>query len=131
MKEQYSFNHLLHSDPRVRLCAGEDRFFGPGTRALLEGIRRTGSVHQSCTDMGLSYSKGRHMIRHMEAALQTTLVERIRGGAGGGSAKLTPAGEYLLDRFTAYEKSVRDYAEQQISYFFPTDQAANEKEKGG
>ena len=130
MKEQYSFNLLLHADPKIRLCAGEDRFFGPGTRDLLEGIRRTGSVQRACTEMGLSYSKGRHMIRHMEAALQTTLVERIRGGAGGGSAKLTPAGEYMLDRFTAYEKRIREYAEQQIAYFFPTDQTSREKAGG-
>ncbi|MGN1030303.1 MAG: winged helix-turn-helix domain-containing protein [Butyricicoccaceae bacterium] len=131
MKEQYSFNDLLRSDPKVRLCAGTDRFFGPGTRDLLEGIRRTGSVQQSCAEMGLSYSKGRHMIRHMEAALQTTLVERTRGGAGGGSARLTPAGAYLLDRFTAYEASVRKYAEQQLPRFFPTDRTTNEVENGG
>lgn len=129
MNNPYHFNALLRADPKVRLCAQQDRFFGPGTRDLLEGIRRTGSVQQSCTDMGLSYSKGRHMIRHMEAALQTTLVERTRGGTGGGSATLTPAGAYLLDQFIAYETCVRAYAEQQLSRFFPVEQTANDEEK--
>ena len=119
MKEQYSFNCLLHADRKVRLCAGEDRFFGPGTRELLIGIRCTGSVQQACTEMGLSYSKGRHMIRHMESALQTSLVDRTRGGAGGGSAKLTPAGDYLLDQFAAYEACVKRFAQHQLSQFFP------------
>ena len=72
----YPFNKKLRSNPRVRLYAGDDRFFGPGTKDLLEGIRKTGSVQQACAQMDLSYSKGRHMIRHMEAALETTLVER-------------------------------------------------------
>ena len=129
MNNLYRFNPLLHADPKVRLCAGEDRFFGPGTRDLLEGIRRTGSVQQSCTDMGLSYSKGRHMIRHMEAALQTTLVQRTRGGTGGGSATLTPAGVYLLDQFIAYETCVRAYAEQQLSRFFPVGRQQTKKKK--
>ena len=80
----YPFNKKLRSNPRVRLYAGDDRFFGPGTKDLLAGIRKTGSVQQACAQMDLSYSKGRHMIRHMEAALETTLVERTRGGAGGG-----------------------------------------------
>lgn len=121
MNKSYRFHAVLRADPKVRLCAQQNRFFGPGTKDLLEGIRRTGSVQQSCTDMGLSYSKGRHMIRHMEAAIQTRLVERTRGGAGGGSAVLTPAGNDLLDQFTAYEACVRAYAEQQLVHFFPID----------
>lgn len=123
MNNSYGFNAVLRADPKVRLCAQQDRFFGPGTKDLLEGIRRTGSVQQSCIDMGLSYSKGRHMIRHMEAALQTMLVERTRGGTGGGSAVLTPAGSYLLEQFTAYEACVRTYAEQQLAHFFPIDRS--------
>ena len=119
MEKGYRFNRLFRANPRVRLYAGDDRFFGPGTRELLSGIRRTGSVQQACTDMGLSYSKGRHMIRHMESALQTTLVDRTRGGAGGGSAKLTPAGDYLLDQFAAYEACVKRFAQHQLSQFFP------------
>lgn len=87
----YPFNKKLRSNPRVRLYAGNDRFFGPGTKDLLAGIRKTGSVQQACAQMDLSYSKGRHMIRHMEAALETTLVERTpRWMPGGGSAALTP-----------------------------------------
>ena len=69
------------------------------------------------------------MIRHMEAALQTTLVQRTRGGTGGGSATLTPAGVYLLDQFIAYETFVRAYAEQQLSRFFPVGRQQTKKKK--
>lgn len=131
MEEWYEFNRLLRANPRVRLCAGDDRFFGPGTRELLIGIRRTGSVQQACTEMGLSYSKGRHMIRHMESALHTVLVDRTRGGSGGGSAKLTPAGDYLLDRFIAYEASVKRFAEQQLSHYFPREEESEREKNGG
>ena len=59
------------------------------------------------------------MIRHMEAALDTQLVERTRGGAGGGSARLTPAGDYLLDQFAAYEQDIKQYAQRQLAQYFP------------
>ena len=49
----YPFNKKLRSNPRVRLYAGDDRFFGPGTKDLLAGIRKTGSVQQACAQMDL------------------------------------------------------------------------------
>ena len=81
MEKGYRFNRLLRANPRVRLYAGDDRFFGPGTR----------------------------------------------GGAGGGSAKLTPAGDYLLDQFAAYEQAIKRYAQQQLQQFFPIEEQEGEQ----
>ena len=94
-------------------------FFGPGPRQLLLGIRARGSVLKACEAVGLSYSKGRALLRRMEEALGTTLVSRTQGGAGGGSAILTEAGETFLSRYACYEQAVADYAAAVFSDYFP------------
>lgn len=119
----------LHSAVQVRIDTETGRLYGPGTQELLEGIRRCGSVHQACEDMEMSYSKGRKILRNLEQRLGVTIVSRTRGGSGGGSARLTETGEYLLERFAAYERSVRYYAEQQFEVCFADLAEQIEKEK--
>ena len=94
---------------QVRLTDGE-AFFGPGPERLLLAVRAKGSVLGACEAMGLSYSKGRQLIRRMEKALGFPLVHRIQGGAGGGSASLTREGQLFLEIYARYERAVSDYA---------------------
>jgi len=81
----------------------EEPFFGPGTAELLTLIRQTGSVRTACDTMGLSYSKAWRMIRGMENATGCTIVLRFKGGKDGGHAEVSPEGEDLLARYTAFE----------------------------
>jgi len=117
----------LHPEVQVRI-ANSSPFFGPGPRQLLLGIRARGSVAHACEAVGLSYSKGRALLRRMEEALGTPLVSRTQGGAGGGSASLTPAGEQFLTQFAAYEQAVSDYAAVLFPDYFPTDTITRETE---
>lgn len=105
---------------QVRLSCGGHLVFGPGTAHLLRSILQYGSVHRACTEIGLSYSKGRKMLKALENHLQTPAVECTKGGNGGGSAHLTEAGRYLLERFSCYEHMIQRYAEQQFSDYFPS-----------
>lgn len=98
--------------------AGEDDFFGPGPRQLLLGIQSRGSVAGACQAIGISYSKGRGIIRRMERELGFALVERKQGGAGGGSAGLTVKGEIFLEIFARYERTVQDYARSLFEDYF-------------
>lgn len=111
----------LHPTVQVRIADGDSPFFGPGPRQLLLGIRARGSVAHACEAVGLSYSKGRALLRSMEQALGTALVTRTQGGTGGGSASLTPAGEQFLSRYACYEQAVADYAAAVFSDYFPDD----------
>ena len=74
-------------EPHVKLTIRADGhgFFGPGVAELMERIRRCGSVKDACRDMGMSYSKGRYILRRAEEALSMTLVLHQHGGAGGGA----------------------------------------------
>ena len=108
----------FHPEISVRL-ADDSPFFGPGPRQLLLGIRSRGSVAHACEAIGLSYSKGRALLRRMEDALGTALVSRTQGGTGGGSAALTEAGEQFLSRYACYEQAIADYAAAVFSDYFP------------
>lgn len=105
-------------DIRVRLVA-RTPFFGPGTAQLLSGVAQCGSVYRACEKLGLSYSKGRRMLRELEQQLGEPAVQCTKGGVGGGGACLTPVGRALLERYLCYERSVRHYAEKQFPRYFP------------
>lgn len=98
-----------------------ERFYGPGVQELLTGIREHGSVKEACAVMDLSYSKGRRILKHAEAALGYQLVERQRGGdMGGGSAKLTPAAEDFIRQYETLTDSVHAYAQERMREIFPS-----------
>lgn len=105
-------------DVRLRLLTGARPFFGPGVAELLTRIQATGSVSAACERMGLSYSKGRTMLRRMDAALGFVTVERAQGGAGGGGARLTRRGKALLTAYAAFERDVSGYARSRFTAAF-------------
>lgn len=111
----------LEPSIQVRLSCGGQLVFGPGTACLLRSILQYGSVHRACREIGLSYSKGRKMLKTLEEQMQIPAVECTQGGNGGGSARLTEAGRYLLEHFSCFEHTVRRYAEQQFPGYFPAE----------
>ena len=96
-----------------------EKFYGPGVQDLLSGIRVHGSVKDACEAMGMSYSKGRRILKHAETALGYKLVERQQGGATGGSAFLTPEAEDFMQRYETLTRSIEAYAAQQLPEIFP------------
>lgn len=114
-KRKYGFHQKLY----LRLAVeGRDSFFGPGPQQLLLSIRARGSVAGACQVMGISYSKGRKMIRDMEQELGFSLVDRVQGGPNGGSARLTQRGETFLENFARYEQAVEEYAAEIFEDYF-------------
>lgn len=103
----------FHPNIRVRLM-GAQPFFGPGVAELLRGIQACGSIQGACERMGLSYSKARIMLRRLEEELTYPVVNRSKGGVGGGRACLTDAGLALLTCYEQYEREVSLYAEQRF-----------------
>lgn len=112
---------------RVRLM-GSEPFFGPGVAHLLELIPAAGSVAGACEKMGLSYSKGRLMVRRMERELGFRVVERVQGGAGGGGARLTEPGLAFLRAYQSYEQDVNAYAQARFAGAFAGFLPADEEE---
>ncbi|APE96427.1 TOBE domain-containing protein [Halodesulfurarchaeum formicicum] len=78
--------------------------------ALLEAIREAGSLNKAAAELGRSYARCQKRVTTLESAFGT-LVERTRGGAGGGGSQVTDAGESLLQRFERLETGYAAVAE--------------------
>ncbi|MDR9429165.1 MAG: LysR family transcriptional regulator [Natronomonas sp.] len=72
--------------------------FDARDRALLDAIHRTGSVAGAAAELGRSRARSLARIEALETAFGT-LVERQRGGSGGGGSRLTDNGRSMLDRY--------------------------------
>jgi molybdate transport system regulatory protein len=77
---------------------------------LLEAIAETGSLNRAAERLGRSYARCQRRIEALEGAFGP-LVERTRGGAGGGGSSVTDAGRDLLDRFERLETGFAAAAE--------------------
>src|SRR5574344_2887662 len=64
--------------------------------AILRGIAQSGSISQAARDVGVSYKAAWQAIDTLTNLAGVPLVERSVGGAGGGGAQITSAGEELL-----------------------------------
>lgn len=71
---------------------------GPADRrlAVLREVGRAGSISQAARSVGVSYKAAWQALDTLSNLAGAPLVERAVGGAGGGGARLTPAGHELL-----------------------------------
>jgi len=89
---------------RFRVVLRQGVALGPGKAGLLEAIRDTRSLTAAASRFGMSYKRCWSLVREMNAAFRTPLVETEKGGSGGGGgARLTPLGEHVLTRYRQME----------------------------
>jgi molybdate transport system regulatory protein len=63
---------------------------------ILRRVGAAGSISQAAREAGVSYKAAWQALDTLSNLAGAPLVERAVGGAGGGGARLTPAGEQLL-----------------------------------
>lgn len=80
------------------ITAGGESLGGHGRMALLRAVEEHGSITQAARAFGMSYKAAWGAIDTMNRVAGGALVERITGGAGGGSTRLTERGRRLLQR---------------------------------
>lgn len=88
---------------RIRIVFGDAGMIGPGKAELLERIDRTGSIAAAGREMGMSYKRAWQLIGTLNAMFSAPVVDRTRGGPGGGGAVLTEAGREVLGLYRAFE----------------------------
>lgn len=90
---------------RFRVVLGPGVALGPGKADLLQAIDETGSLTKAASRFGMSYKRCWTLVRELNGAFATPLVETGKGGSGGGGrANLTPLGKRILRRFRQMEK---------------------------
>ena len=119
------FSELLnyHNSQLVRPVVSvsltkEKPFLDSKIAMLLMLVDETKSVRAAGNRMQLSYSSCWNIIRTLESQLSYTLIERTQGGAGGSQSRLTERGRLLLERYTAYEKKLKEVASELYSGYF-------------
>jgi len=88
---------------RLRVRRGADLVMGPGRADLLGQIASTGSIAAAGRQMGMSYKRAWALVEAMNGTFAAPLVEAVKGGAGGGGARLTPAGLAVLAAYRGLE----------------------------
>lgn len=81
---------------------------GDGRAALLEAVRRRGSILGAARATGIPYKRAWVHIREAEASLGARLILPVRGGAGGGGTRLSELGERLLAAYRKAESQLRE-----------------------
>lgn len=100
---------------RLRIFFGDDVMLGPGKADLLDHIRETGSIAAAGRTMGMSYKRAWSLVEEMNRGYRELLVDSSRGGAKGGGAALTQAGEAVLAHYRKIEEITAREAEAEIS----------------
>ena len=96
----------------------EKPFFDSKIAMLLMLVDETKSVRAASQRMQLSYSSCWNIIRTLESQLNYTLIERSQGGAGGSQSRLTDRGRELLERYDAYQKILKEQANDLYDQYF-------------
>jgi molybdate transport system regulatory protein len=81
---------------RLRIIFSEGVWMGPGKAELLDRIARTGSIAAAGREMGMSYKRAWQLVEAMNTMFREPLVTSARGGAKGGGATVTEAGQTVL-----------------------------------
>ena len=77
---------------------------GPGKADLLDAVARSGSIRAAAEELGMSYMRAWTLIRTMNAAFRSPLVEKERGGSAQGGAQLTARGRKVLELYRRMEE---------------------------
>lgn len=75
---------------------------------ILKQVARHGSISEAARHAGVSYKAAWQAIHTLTNLAGVPLVESSVGGAGGGGARLTPAGERLLQAAGLMDEARRD-----------------------
>jgi molybdate transport system regulatory protein len=100
--------HLIDVRSKIWLEIDGEAFFGQGREELLRLIQKTESINRAAKLMGIPYRKAWTYIDSMEKHLGFAIVNRLKGGRGGGASTLTPQAVALLDKFQLLQKGINE-----------------------
>ena len=104
---------ILHPVLHMRM-EKELPFFNERLKVLLFLIANRYSIRKGCACTGLAYSKAWEMINQLEQNLGYLVVDRQRGGKGGGGTSLTPQGERFLLAYQQFEEEIHQIAQKEF-----------------
>jgi molybdate transport system regulatory protein len=99
---------MAETQVSIRIDLERGGRIGPGKIALLEAIRKTGSITAAARSMNMSYRRAWLLVDEINRLLSEPAVTAESGGAGGGGrAILTPVGRKMIRHYHSIEKGTR------------------------
>jgi molybdate transport system regulatory protein len=88
----------------------DKRVLGKGGAAILEQIKKEGSISKAAEKLGMSYRYVWNYLDEVKKVVGEPVVETFKGGkSGGGGARLTRLGEYLLSEYKRISAALEDF----------------------
>lgn len=100
---------------KVWLEIDGEPLIGTGRERLLLAIESGGSLNAAATELGISYRKAWSQLQQMEQHAPFALVERSKGGKGGGSTHLTSETKELLERFARLKLGLNQLIDEKFA----------------
>ena len=100
---------------KVWLEVDGEPLIGDGRERLLLAIERSGSLNAAASELGISYRKAWSQLQQMEKHAPFALVERSKGGKGGGSTHLTTEAKELLERFARLKMGLNEMIDEKFA----------------
>src|ERR1700680_2225666 len=100
---------------RFRIDFAEHCSVGPGKIALLEGIRRLGSLSQAARELRMSYRYAWLLLDSLNRSFREAVVQSSAGGKAGGGSSLTPFGEKVVSAYREFEQEFTTSAARRFS----------------
>jgi molybdate transport system regulatory protein len=98
----------------LRLDFDGERRLGPGKVALLEAIRRHGSIAAAGREFGMAYRRAWLLTDELNHMFSQPLVQTRGGGRDGGGAELTTLGAEIVTRYRRAEAKIERSAAAEI-----------------
>jgi molybdate transport system regulatory protein len=86
------------------------RVLGKGGAAILEQIKEEGSISKAAQTLGMSYRYVWNYLNEIRKTIGEPVVETFKGGkSGGGGARLTELGDYLLSEYKRISRALENF----------------------
>jgi len=99
-------------DLQIFISNNDQLLVNPERIMLLQHIASTGSLRQASEKTGISYNKAWKMLEAVNTASGFPVLEKARGGKGGGGAVLTDYGKLILKEYKSIEHYVKQFQQQ-------------------
>ena len=81
---------------RMRIQQAEAIVLGPGKVALLEAVKKHGSISAAARSLAMSYRRAWLLMDELNRSLKSPATVSEHGGQSGGGSLLTPVGEEII-----------------------------------
>ncbi|MBU0570911.1 MAG: LysR family transcriptional regulator [Candidatus Omnitrophica bacterium] len=92
--------------------------FGEGKSKIFKAIQEFRSINKAAESMGISFRHAWSYISEIEKRTGVKLVERVKGGAGGGGSRLTEYATEIMRKYDILKDKIDNYVDKKFKEIF-------------